>query len=121
MENGAKPGNPVPVLPKRREARLPVALNVRILGIDADGKPFHQAVATVDISLSGARITGLTAKLNPGDIVGLQSGGEKCRFKVSWIALTGMAPIKLDCRAWKRARARGAKPCTRPEERPPQR
>ena len=29
MENAAKPGNQVPVLPKRREARLPVALNVR--------------------------------------------------------------------------------------------
>ena len=76
----------VPVLPKRREARMPVVLNVRILGIDANGKAFHQAVATVDISVSGARITGLTAKLSPGDIVGLQSGGEKCRFKVSWTA-----------------------------------
>jgi hypothetical protein len=27
----------------------------------------------------------LTALLRPGDIVGLQSSGEKCRFKVSWI------------------------------------
>jgi len=85
MENAARPGSSVPVLPKRREARMPVALNVRVLGIDAAGKPFHQAVVTADISASGARITGLTAKLNPGDIVGLQSGGEKCRFKVSWI------------------------------------
>jgi hypothetical protein len=80
-----KPGNQIAVLPKRREPRLPAALNVRMLGIDANGKPFHQAVTTIDISLSGARVTGLTAKLNPGDIVGLQSGGEKCRFKVSWV------------------------------------
>lgn len=86
MENTVKPGNQVAVLPKRREARLPVELDVRVLGIDANGKPFHQAVVTADISLSGARITGLTAKLNRADIVGLQSGGEKCRFKVSWTA-----------------------------------
>ncbi len=89
MENAVKPGIQVPVLPKRREVRLPVELNVRILGIDANGKPFHQAAMTSDISLSGARITGLAAKLNDGDIVGLQSGGEKCRFQVVWSAPNG--------------------------------
>lgn len=84
-----KPGDQVPVLPKRREARLPATLSVRVLGIDAKGKPFHQAATTVNISLSGARVTGLTAQLHPGDIVGMQSGGEKCRFKVSWTTSNG--------------------------------
>ncbi len=74
----------VPVLRKRKEARLPATLNVRVLGIDAQGKAFHQAATTLDISMSGTRITGLGARLNPGDIVGLQSSGDKCRFKVSW-------------------------------------
>jgi hypothetical protein len=99
MENTAKPGSQVPVLPKRREARMPVALNVRILGIDANGKAFHQAVVTADISMSGARVTGLTARLTQGDIVGLQSGGEKCRFKVSWIATNrdGTYQVGLQC------------------------
>jgi len=99
MDYAVKPENKVPVLPKRREARLPAALNVRILGIDATGKAFHQAAVTVDISLSGARITGLTAQLNPGDIVGLQSSGEKCRFKVSWILKNGDGTfsIGLNC------------------------
>jgi hypothetical protein len=85
MDSVVKPNNQVPVLPKRREARLPATLSVRILGIDADGKAFHQAATTVDISMSGARVGGLTARLNPGDIVGMQSSGEKCRFKVTWI------------------------------------
>jgi hypothetical protein len=89
MDFGVKSGNQVPVLPKRRESRLPVALSVRILGIDAKGKVFHQAATTIDVSLSGARVTGLTAQLNPGDIVGLQSSGEKCRFKVSWTTANG--------------------------------
>ncbi len=89
MDFAVKPGNQVPVLPKRREARLPVTLSVRILGIDAKGKAFHQAATTVDVGLSGARVTGLTAQLNPGDVVGLQSSGEKCRFKVAWTTSNG--------------------------------
>lgn len=85
MDFVAKPANKGPMQPKRREARLPATLSVRILGIDAFGKPFHQAATTVDISMNGARITGITAQLKPGDVVGLQSGGEKCRFNVTWV------------------------------------
>jgi len=85
MNYGTNPANPFAVVPKRRELRLPATLNVRVLGIDANGKAFHQPATTLDISLSGARITGLAAKLNPDDIVGLQSGGAKSRFKVTWI------------------------------------
>jgi len=73
-------------VPKRHEPRVAASLNVRVLGIDADGKPFHQEATTLDISLSGARVTGITAKLNPGDIVGLTSGGGKSRFKVVWLS-----------------------------------
>ncbi len=99
MDHPVKPSSSIPTLPKRREARLPVALNVRILGIDANGKAFHQAAVTVDVSVSGARLTGLTAKLNPGDIVGLQSSGEKCRFKVSWTSINpdGTYQVGLHC------------------------
>jgi hypothetical protein len=95
MDSAVKPNSQVPVLPKRREARLPVALGVRILGIDADGKPFHQAVTTIDISLSGARVGGLTARLNASDIVGLQSSGEKSRFRVSWVRDTGSGTFQV--------------------------
>ena len=99
MENATRSGSQAPVLPKRREVRMPVTLNVRLLGIDANGKAFHQATVTADISLSGARVTGLVAKLNPGDIVGLQSGGEKCRFKVSWTTTNrdGTYQVGLHC------------------------
>lgn len=89
----------VPVLPKRKEARLPATLSVRVLGIDAQGKAFHQAATTLDISMSGTRITGLVAKLNPGDIVGLQSSGDKCRFKVAWVEANadGTHQLGLHC------------------------
>jgi hypothetical protein len=85
MDFAAKPGNPAAVVPKRREMRLPTTLDVRILGMDANGKVFHAAATTLDISLSGARITGLAVRLNQGDIVGLQSGGAKSRFRVAWV------------------------------------
>ena len=87
-------------VPKRREVRMPATLNVRILGIDAGGKPFHQPASTLDISLSGARVTGLAARLNQGDIVGLQSGGGKSRFKVCWVKSNrdGTYQIGLHCK-----------------------
>ena len=82
-----------------REARLPATLNVRILGIDANGKAFHQAATTLDISLSGARINGVTVNLRQGDILGLQSGGAKSRFKVAWVIGNGDGTfeIGLEC------------------------
>ena len=108
MDVAAMPRNHIPFLPKRLRARLPVTLNVRIFGIDARGKAFHQAATTVDVSHSGARVTGLTAQLNPGDIVGLQSSGEKCRFKVSWISRNrdstfqiGLHCIEMGSSPWK--------------------
>jgi hypothetical protein len=99
MNYGPTPGNPAATMPKRRELRLPATLSVRILGIDANGKAFHQPATTLDISQSGARITGLAAKLNPGDIVGLQSGGAKSRFKVAWVRgnRDGSSEIGLHC------------------------
>ncbi len=60
-----------------------------MLGIDAMGKAFYQAARTVDLSATGARVTGLTAKLNPGDIVGFSSGGKKCHVKVVWASSNG--------------------------------
>jgi PilZ domain-containing protein len=74
-------------------------LNVRILGMDAGGKPFHLPATTQDISLSGARLTGVTVKLNKGDIVGLQSGGGKSRFKVAWVngSRDGTYQVGLEC------------------------
>ena len=81
VTSASKPGT----IPRRREMRLPATLEVRVLGIDATGKPFHQSALTLDISPSGARITGITAKLKQGDVVGLQSGGNKNRFQVAWV------------------------------------
>jgi hypothetical protein len=99
MDFATRPGIPAATVPKRREVRLPATLEVRVLGIDANGKTFHLPATTQDISLSGARLTGLAAKLNPGDIIGLQSGGGKSRFKVAWVlgSRDGTYQVGLQC------------------------
>src|ERR1700687_5845219 len=91
---------PAETFPKRRETRLPVSLDVRIFGIDTNGKAFHQPATTLDISASGTRVTGLTAPLNKGDIVGLQSSGAKSRFRVTWVRVNpdGTFAVGLQCK-----------------------
>ncbi len=69
---------------RRKEPRVRVALAVRIWGLDAAGAPFVENVNTRDVSLSGACVLGVTAHLNNGEIIGLQYGPEKARFRVMW-------------------------------------
>ena len=64
-----------------------MALPVRMWGMDAYGRPFTRSATTVDISRQGARIKDLGCELNPGEIVGIQHGNEKARFRVSWVSV----------------------------------
>ncbi len=73
------------LVPKRKEQRLRTVLPVRIFGLDSAGKPFTDIAHTLDISLQGARIGGLKHQLAIGDIVGVQRGMEKARFRVCWV------------------------------------
>jgi hypothetical protein len=68
----------------RREPRVPAKLAVRVIGTDAEGKPFSENVNTADISRYGARLEGLKANLLPGEVVGLTHGESKGRFVVQW-------------------------------------
>ena len=72
------------ILSRRTETRLNQEIPVRVWGIDADGKAFNEELTTSDISLTGAKLAGLKAKLRQGDIVGMQSPGGKARFRVTW-------------------------------------
>jgi len=68
----------------RHKPRVAIKLPVRVFGIDADSRPFNRMATTLDISFSGVRINGLGVRLEPGDIVGVQHGAEKGRFRVVW-------------------------------------
>jgi hypothetical protein len=74
---------------RRREDRVGLSVPVRIWGLDCNGKPFSQQVHTVDITRLGARLRSVTCSMRPGDIIGMQHGNEKARFRVTWVGKPG--------------------------------
>lgn len=77
-----------PQSPVRVEKRLVIALSVRVYGMDHDGKAFNQKASTLDITMDGARLEGLPP-LVIGEIVGVQYGEDKARYKVVWMGELG--------------------------------
>jgi hypothetical protein len=69
---------------RRREPRVEVNFEVKVWGMDRHGKPFMQHAHTLDITRSGARLAGIEC-VQLGEIIGIQSGGQKARFKVVWM------------------------------------
>jgi hypothetical protein len=61
--------------------------------MDADGKPFFQSALAASLSSDGAQLTELHHCLKIGDIIGIQYGEKKARFKVIW-AHASSAPRK---------------------------
>lgn len=76
---------------KRRDQRVRIELPVRVFGTDADGRVFTRLAHTVDVSYSGARISGIYVRLNAGDVLGIQHAAEKGRFRVAWVGERGSA------------------------------
>lgn len=71
-----------------RELRVNLQLDVRIWGIDNVGKPFSQNARTIEISALGARLMGVQ-RVQEGDIIGIQYGQAKARFRIVWIGKEG--------------------------------
>lgn len=74
---------------RRREERVPARLPVRVWGMDAYGKPFTHSTSTVDVTRTGARIGAIPCEIQQGDIIGIQHGNEKARFRVAWVGKPG--------------------------------
>jgi len=68
-----------------RELRVPMQLEVRVWGMDVGGKPFFQSARTVEVSAKGARLAGITCLKQPGEVIGVQHGSHKARFRVVWV------------------------------------
>ncbi len=73
---------------KRKAPRKDVELEVRIFGLDNSGKPFSKIALTLDVSRTGARLKDVDIG-QPGDVIGLQYGDRKTRFKVIWVESKG--------------------------------
>ncbi len=73
----------------RRQPRLKCVLPVRIVGTDAQGKHFELLACTLDISGSGARISGVPVRLQPGTIVTVYYKHRRAPFRVTWVGRPG--------------------------------
>lgn len=70
---------------RRRELRYDVDLDVKVWGMDRNGKPFVQQARTVNANpLGGARLAGIDC-VRVGEIIAIQHAGRKSRFQVVWV------------------------------------
>ncbi len=70
---------------RRRATRAKMVLPVRVWGMDSLGKPFTQLAHTLDITATGARLSGFHSQLNLDDVVAIQYRHRKARFRVAWV------------------------------------
>jgi hypothetical protein len=75
---------------KRPETRVATVILVRVWGMDADGRPFFQNANATNISSEGAMLSRIAHPLKAGDIIGVQHGDKKARFKVVWVVDAGV-------------------------------
>lgn len=86
--------------PIRKEARASAVLPIRIYGIDGGGKPFNSVAHTLNVSRSGAMLGNVDVVLNCGDLIGVQKGVYKGKFRVTWTGKKGSSSqgqIGIEC------------------------
>lgn len=71
---------------KRQEVRHSLTLPVRVWGLDATGKLFEQVASTVDVTTTGAHITGIEHLLQRGCVIGVEHGSSRARYRVTWVS-----------------------------------
>jgi PilZ domain len=77
------------VPPERVDTRVEVALPLRVTFWDCENKPLLDMACTYDISSRGARISGLRAVVEAGDIVAIERGKNKTFCRVIWVGDSG--------------------------------
>lgn len=74
---------------KRRENRASVSLPVVVTGLDQNGNSFSQTAQTIDVSRTGARLSGIRCLRGPGEMITIEYGSRFARFRVVWIGIPG--------------------------------
>jgi len=59
--------------------------------MDSTGRPFSSQARTIDVTSTGGRITGMEHACQKGDVIGIQCGELKARFRVVWVGNSGSA------------------------------
>jgi PilZ domain len=73
----------------RPESRVEADIPVRVWGMDSEGRPFFQTASAGNISSDGALLSRISHPLKPGDVIGIQYGEKKARFRVIWVVDAG--------------------------------
>lgn len=70
---------------KRLDVRHSLSLPVRVWGMDATGQMFEEHATTVDVTTTGAHITGIKHPLQRGCVIGVEHRSSRARYRVSWV------------------------------------
>jgi hypothetical protein len=70
--------------PERVDTRMEVAMPLRVTFWDKENRPLLDMACTYDISARGARISGLRAVVEAGEIVAIERGRNKTFCRVVW-------------------------------------
>ncbi len=74
---------------KRLDVRHRLDLPVRIWGMDATGQMFEEHATTVDVTTTGAHITGIRNLLQRGCVIGVEHRSSRARYRVTWVESAG--------------------------------
>lgn len=74
---------------KRRQKRVRAALPVRTWITTEGGKPVLNAACTLDVTPTGARLTGMQAQTEAGAVLTVERGRNKARFRIIWVGQPG--------------------------------
>lgn len=76
---------------KRREPRKEAVYRVQVSGSDDRDNHFAQTAYTVDVSSSGARLSGVSSLTKPGDVIEVKRRWHgKARYRVVWVGQIGL-------------------------------
>jgi hypothetical protein len=81
------------ILDRRKEPRLRVEYTVRIWGVDRMARPFAEFVRVKNVSMSGAELLGVHARICAGGLLNIQHGSQRAQFRIVW-AGSGEAGVK---------------------------
>jgi hypothetical protein len=70
---------------RRGEPRVRIAVRVQISGTDAQYEEYSEKVLAMNLSRHGARLWGVQAELQPGDVLRLDYGKHSAEFRIVWV------------------------------------
>ena len=87
---------------RRKEPRLRIEFPVHIWGVDRMARPFAEVVRVKNVSLSGAVLLGVHAKMRAGQLLDIQHGSQRAQFRIAWAGLgeAGIVALPFEPCIW---------------------